>query len=586
MSTFFEHGAAILGRLAHATGLGSQEASIRSTFRLMMEPWGDRLLGDTRGWSSDVADDRSPYEFSVVLGGAEPELRFLVEPQGEEPSPASRWEANVHLARRLAREFDVPLERLHKVEMLFRPQRDAGFAAWYSASFRAGCKPQYKIYWDAQARGRYLAEALCEETLWQLGFQKAWPSMTRAALCRGPAIDEPKYISLDLHRDGEARVKLYVRHHAATLADIEQVLATAFDRSGEIARFCEAMMGHQGPYVTRPVFSCTAFTVPEDSEPAARTLYVPIASYVPHDEEARRRITTYLQCRGLAGDLYEAVLGAFVSRPLAARGGLHSYVGLREGPHAPRVTVYLSPDTQPSQVPIMSSPLAIPREPAEAIVHRFEHEIVLRDHPFLVRLGREPVKLGALWLVMANFWEGVVHDFPKRLAHVAAKVHDDKIRCILVKQLNDELGEGDYARAHKPLFHNLVAALAPYRPSGDLDRWLAPGRTLYEALNRPLCAPEPYESVGAVMLLEIYGKQIDIRMGEEFRRQDQIDQDALEWLHLHEDLEVDHAGDSLRLARLIPHDDAAALEATWRGAEAVGAASREYFDHLYRIWFS
>ena len=88
------------------------------------------------------------------------------------------------------------------------------------------------------------------------------------------------------------------------------------------------------------------------------------------------------------------------------------------------------------------------------------------------------------------------------------------------------------------------------------------------------------------MMIEIYGSQTDTRLGEEFRRQKLLDPHSLEWLNLHEGLEVDHAGDSLKLARLVPSADSAALEATWRGAAGVVAASQEYFDGLYQLCFA
>jgi pyrroloquinoline quinone (PQQ) biosynthesis protein C len=231
-----------------------------------------------------------------------------------------------------------------------------------------------------------------------------------------------------------------------------------------------------------------------------------------------------------------------------------------------------------------SSSRSIDLPPPEEIVRRFENDTLLRDHPFLQRLAREPVNIGHLWLMLANFWEGIVHDFPRRLAHVIAKVDDDRVRCVLTKQLHDELGEGNFDRAHKAMFQTLLQAVAPYRLEGADDVLLAPGRAFGGALCDMLFSKDPYESVGAVMMIEIYGKQADLFMGSQFRRQDRIDLAALHWLRLHEELEVDHAEDSLTLARYVPRDPAA-IAATWRGAESVVVAGRRYFDDLSRICF-
>jgi pyrroloquinoline quinone (PQQ) biosynthesis protein C len=231
-----------------------------------------------------------------------------------------------------------------------------------------------------------------------------------------------------------------------------------------------------------------------------------------------------------------------------------------------------------------------PREllDAEEIVRRYEHDVVLANHPFLCRLRREPVSLPRLWCVLVNFWEAIVHDFPARLARVIANLDDDRLRSIFVKQLNDELGEGDHARAHKPMFRRLLQALEPWRMAGDDAVLLAPGRRFGAALEKHLFAADYFEAVGALMMIEVYGKQTDIRLGEEFRRQDQVDLSALEWLHLHESLEVDHADDSLTVAHVMPRagggpEDRAHLAAVWRGAEGVVEAGHAYFNDLYRV---
>jgi len=223
--------------------------------------------------------------------------------------------------------------------------------------------------------------------------------------------------------------------------------------------------------------------------------------------------------------------------------------------------------------------------PATEIVRRYEEDVKLADHPFFQRLGREPVSLPHLWLIMANFWEAIVHDFPARLARAVANIDDDAIRSIMVKQLNDELGEGDFSRAHKAMFRRLVAALDPHKMAGSDEQLLAPGRRFGQRLGQHLLSSDQWESVGAVMMIEVYGSQTDTRVGVEFRRQQQLDPSSLTWLHLHETLEVDHAGDSLKLARLVPAEGAQ-LESAWRGANGVVSASQEYFDGLYTLCFS
>jgi hypothetical protein len=412
-----------------------------------------------------------------------------------------------------------------------------------------------------------------------------------SALLRGNELDEPKYLSLDLADTPQSRVKLYVRHHQATSAIIDAIAASdGALPAGEAAAFCRAIAGGDGPYLSRPLFTCTTLTSEMGDRPAARTLYVPVGGYARDDAAANQRITEYLMRHSLPAERYKSSLMAFTRRDLKSGVGMHSYASLRLDGGKRRVTVYLSPELHNVQAPretrsgMYARARIDPPPPAQAIVHRYEREITLADQPFFQRMGREPVNLSHLWLILANFWEAIVHDFPARLSKVIAKLESDEVRSVVVKQLNDELGEGDFSKAHKAMFRRLVDAVAPHRLPGDDATLLAPGREFGRKLGVLLFDPDDYVTLGALMMIEIYGAQTDVRLGTEFRRQRQLGGDSLQWLHLHETLEVDHAGDSLRLAGLVP-PGGAALEATWRGASGVVAAAQEYFNALYALCY-
>src|SRR4051812_34368589 len=73
---------------ALARGVGFDEASVRSTrevFHTLATSWRELPAGGAPPWLSDVCDDHSPYELSVALEAAGPQLRVLVEPM-DEPS--------------------------------------------------------------------------------------------------------------------------------------------------------------------------------------------------------------------------------------------------------------------------------------------------------------------------------------------------------------------------------------------------------------------------------------------------------------------------------------------------------------------
>jgi hypothetical protein len=188
-----------------------------------------------------------------------------------------------------------------------------------------------------------------------------------------------------------------------------------------------------------------------------------------------------------------------------------------------------------------------------------------------------------LWLLLANFQISISKEFARWLAIIVARVNDDRIRCILAAQLNDELGNGEWARAHVNLFSDMMGLLEPFRPRGDATvELLAPGRTLEPRLSSIYGSHDEYEAVGAVMAGEIFGKQMDQYLAREFRRQALVEPESLVWLQLHETLEATHADSSGVLAQLVPPE---AAEAARRGAVGVYLAGWAFLDELYGLCF-
>ena len=160
---------------------------------------------------------------------------------------------------------------------------------------------------------------------------------------------------------------------------------------------------------------------------------------------------------------------------------------------------------------------------------------------------------------------GMSPRFVPWLARTIERVGDRRIGSLLAKQLDDELGHGDFSQIHTRLLDTFVAALAPWRPKGKEDALLRAGRRLATDGSRPFHATDPYEGVGALIVGEIFAEKMDARLAAEMRRQHEVEGQALYWLDLHEKLEVDHSDDSTELARLVPHEGPQ-LAAAWRGA--------------------
>lgn len=565
-----------------------QTPEMTRLFTSLLGAAGVERSGGAPSFACDVVDDQTPYELSFTLGGQAPELRLLVESPGKDGSLSSRWAAALAMGERLRDAHGAVLRRFEAIADLFEPRGTGGqLAAWHAAAFRPGLPPELKVYVDLQVHGREHAGVVLEEALARLGMGAAYVAFLREAGARGPRLDEPKYLSLDLADHDRARVKAYMRHHHATAIDAERVVG---DRGGaalgEVRAFCSAMLGGEGPYDTRALVSCWSFE--HSTQATGATIYAPIAYYVHDDAEARARVHRWLERVGVDGAPYDAALLAFAQRPLASGVGMHSYVSYKRDRGTPKVTVYVAPEAYRVFSP--GSLSSEPRFPAQALpppvemVERLERRDRIAEHPLFARLAREAPAVAPLWVILANNWVGIGNAFPRWLASLVSRVEDDRMRTILAKQLNDELGDGDPRRAHRVLFEKMLADLEPFAPPGDRAAWLGPGWRLAERLAHHYLERPVLEAVGGTLVMEVFGKQVDQRLGELLRRQTEIDTGSLTWLVLHETLEEEHVDESVALAKMVP-DDPESRAAVSRGAEDLAILGNAYLDEIYEVLY-
>lgn len=585
--TFLSRGIPRLSALWRAVMHSELPLEHEQLFSELLSPWGTSPVPPLPRWPSDIGDDSSPFELSLALGGVEPELRILVEAQGSTPTVQATWEAGCALSERLEHRYGADLTQLRKVEDLFRPRGDEPvFSIWHAVCLFRSRAPLWKVYLNPQVHGRARAGAVVEEALVRLGQPRAWPVLSGVAGHRGPDFDELKYFALDLSPAPDARIKVYFRHHDVTAAALERSFGAVPDYApGQVTEFCRAMLESDGPFTSKPVGSCFSFVGGDAEAPTNATLHLPVARYVADDAVVHRRVSGYLQAHGMPVRDYAEPIAAFANRRLEDGVGMHSYASWRCERGKPRVTLYLAPELFRVEPPVQGAAPHVPARslpPAEEIVRDYERNS-MAEHPLFQRLQREPVDLRRLWLLLANARVGIVQGFARRLASVTARVPDERLRCLLAKQLNDELGNGDFTRAHHLLFDGLLAGLDRWRPAEVDEAMLAAGRALAERLEAIYGDPEPYVGVGAAMVIEIYGKQVDLQTGRELRRQHALDPGSLTWLTLHEELELDHAEESMTMAHLV--GDGPALAGAWRGARATCAASWAFFDDVYALCF-
>ncbi|KAH6647949.1 pyridoxal phosphate-dependent transferase [Truncatella angustata] len=315
-----------------------------SALELTTNGWGRAPVPkdvDTSRWVSQVSNDNSPFEYSVVLDQrtGEAELRFLVEAQlseGERDGNLIQLQENaLRLTEGIANEYgtSVSLDRFNLIRDLFMPANPQGkFAAWHSyASGKAG--PEWKIYLNPSiASGRDSALAATQTAFEHLGMARAW-ELVQKVLAPSESV---VYFSLDLSPDvGRARVKVYVSHGSTSARDIAQkhVAICPHADAYEIQRFCEIVAGGSlGPYEGKSLLSCFAFTTEAQDRPQG-TVHFPIDAYADNDEDAQGRIERYLaavSASALCRERYRRIISAVQRRPLDQGPGIQSWISLKQ----------------------------------------------------------------------------------------------------------------------------------------------------------------------------------------------------------------------------------------------------------------
>jgi len=340
--TFAEFGRERLSALCAAAGTPATD--LCGLFTRMIMPWGERRIGASPSYRSNVADDQAPFEFSIALSDEAPELQFYVEALGEPPDLRSNMPAGRTLLDTIARDLGAPLDRLNAIEDLFFPEQPLGaFTSWAGISYRQGRPPQLKVYLNPQVQGPSMAPSVTAEAMRRLGLGRPWSKLNDALVSSRDRFDEIGILSLDLSDASDARVKIYIRHHGARINDLEAFASTAAENYPEDVRaFYATLADSDGPFLRKPVITEMAFTDASLEAPSSVTLEFPIGSYVATDEVARHRIADCMTKFGLSPDLYEAAALAFATRPLEQRAGMHAHVTLRRLANRPRIGVYLA----------------------------------------------------------------------------------------------------------------------------------------------------------------------------------------------------------------------------------------------------
>ncbi|BAZ36825.1 hypothetical protein NIES4101_27450 (plasmid) [Calothrix sp. NIES-4101] len=348
-SMYLEYGSEKLRSLINICGMSHKTSEIIQVFQQMTSFWGHNIIQDKPLWLSGIADDHTPFEFSVAIDGEEPELRILCESQQEGFNLISNWRAGMRFNYWLMENYDASLTRLNQVSDLFFPDDEsAHFAMWHGACFLPNQKSEFKIYLNPQAQGKEKANDLIEEALKRLGLKESWLAVEAVLKEQYPSKNEIQYFSLDLSEKPEARVKIYWRHHDITTDELEKMYSIARNYvPGDITEFCQAIAGTTR-LSKRPIFSCFSFIEGNASTPNTATIQIPLTPYAANDAIMGDRIHNYLIEKNLPSTIYDRSIKAVATRPLRERSGIHSCISFRRDEQQKlRVTVYLALESHP-----------------------------------------------------------------------------------------------------------------------------------------------------------------------------------------------------------------------------------------------
>ncbi|MEV0637471.1 tryptophan dimethylallyltransferase family protein [Streptomyces sp. NPDC050619] len=335
-----------LGRLCDLVGIEAQQRSAHQrVLSDLLGPAAARPLADPPPSPSFVSDDHTPVEFSLTfpVGGA-PVLRVLVDPgcaaRALPDNARTAWAA----VGRLAAQWGFRLDELTRVNDLFLPPVPHGpLALWSALELRPSAPPGLKLYLNAGSRGAERSMETVGEAMTRLGHGQAFEPVRCYLKPRFPERATFMFFALDVGPWAEPRVKVYVVHHHATVADAADaarlVPGACPQRVAEVCR----QIGGDDSFSRLPLISCYSFTGADAGRPTGHSIYVPVRAYVRDDLAARDHAVRLLRRYGIPSAPLDRALATLTARPLSAGVGLIPYLSLVQASRqAPRITAYLS----------------------------------------------------------------------------------------------------------------------------------------------------------------------------------------------------------------------------------------------------
>jgi hypothetical protein len=333
-----------LERLSSGLGLESHLGRFRALVSYLFRGWGDAPVPEQAPYESALTSDHSPFEYALSFADMSVDLSLVTEVQAANPGLLTNRDAALAFNDRLL-PFGVDFERFRRVSELFLPATpEPPFSLWHGLTLRPSSIAGFKVILNPAASGSARALPAVKEALARLDVKNADPTLQKL-LRRGEGLDELAYLSIDLSTGPGTEVRVYVRHLAATAADLEKTLSLfPAHRAGDAIALCRAVAQGAGAFTRDPPLTSVAFGHSSTAPSSAAVDVVIGAEGGPDDAEVASRIGLYLASLGLDSNRYARALSSFATRSLGGKAGVQSRVSFTRDAYGPRVAVHLCPE--------------------------------------------------------------------------------------------------------------------------------------------------------------------------------------------------------------------------------------------------
>jgi len=331
-----------LASVCEHTCFTSRKDEILSVYRDLSSSWSTRRIEERPPWSG-LSCDLTPFEISIAISPAgENELRFIVEPQGFPPSPATYWAQSRALIHVLQRKWGVDVGRLQLIEDLIEPtiglqptEEEGGSCSGYGVVFR-GQHRGFKFWFNPDCKGVTQTETVCRELMRRLCLGDAW-RWTSERLPQTASL----LFGLEFDDRPAARLKLYVRVKDPDFEKIERVASLAKSYvPGDVWSFWTSLRWNNFPMMRTHLVALHFLAgVPH---PVSYALQFATFPFLPNDALVHRCIRASLRQYAISSEFYESTLGALTCESdLENERLLHSWVTFQRDTHGvPRVGIY------------------------------------------------------------------------------------------------------------------------------------------------------------------------------------------------------------------------------------------------------